>query len=222
LVVARHLKWWVVSQQPTTNFAETTMIKLALASFLALTSGTALAQTAAPQPAQTVIEPGAPLRLTGWYLAPTAAFTTINGHLGYLPGLRGAFMLNNRLGVGLAVNFMATEHTYLGDHNARQVGAYGGAYAQYVFRSGQLVHAYADATVGSGGWCQQSVGDDCDGRKFVFLEPTLNVEVNLTRNVRLATGVGYRLAVAEKNLASESRRDMAGIVARTSIVVGVF
>jgi hypothetical protein len=201
------------------------MIKLALASAIALASSTAaLAQTPspAPAPAQTVIEPGAPLRMTGWYLAPTAAFTTIDGHLGYLPGLRGAFLLNNRLGVGFAVNFMGTDQTRLRDNDVRQVGAYGGAYAQYIFRSSDRLHAYADATIGSGSWCQQSVGDDCDERDFVFLEPTLNLEVNITRNVRLATGVGYRLAIAEKNLSSESRNDMAGIVARASLVVGTF
>jgi hypothetical protein len=200
------------------------MLKLAVASLVALTSSNAFAQTPSPQPspAQALVEPGAPLRMTGWYLAPTAAFTTIDGHRGYVPGLRGAFMLNNRLGVGMAVNFMATDQTHLRHDDVRQVGAYGGAYAQYIFRSSDRLHVYADATIGSGSWCQQSTGDDCNERKFAFLEPTLNLEVNITRNVHLATGVGYRLALAERNEASESRGDMAGIVARTSLVVGAF
>jgi hypothetical protein len=200
------------------------MLKLAIASFLTLASATALAQTgpAEKPPTQTLVQPGAPLRLSGWYLAPTAGFTSINGNLGYLPGLRGALMLNDKFGVGLAFNFMATDHTEIHDRTARHVGGYGGAYAQYVFHSTDLVHAYADATIGSGGWCEQSTEDDCDVRHFAFLEPTVNVELNIARNVRLATGVGYRLALAEKTDPTQSRRDLAGIVARTSLVFGSF
>lgn len=201
------------------------MVKIALASVIALTSGTAFAQMAAPQqpqqqPVQTLVAPDLSPRLTGWYLAPTVGFTTIGGQLGYLPGLRGVLILNHRFGVGLAGSLMATDDSYLLEGGVRQMGAYGGAYGQYIFRTGDLVHAYADLTIGSGRWCQQSAGDDCAGREFVFAEPTVNVELNISRNVRLATGVGYRFAIAERNQPSQSRRDLSGIVARTSIVVG--
>ena len=155
-------------------------------------------------------------------MAPTAGFTSIDGRTGYLPGIRGALMLNGKFGLGLAANFMATDQTEIKDHTARHVGGYAGAYAQYVFLSDHLVHAYADATIGEGGWCEQSTDEHCNVRHFGFLEPTLNLELNLTRHVRLATGVGYRLAIAEKTAASQSRRDLAGIVARTSLVVGAF
>jgi hypothetical protein len=199
------------------------MLKLAIAPMIALLSTSAFAQgTPAPAPAQTLIQPGAPLYYTGWYLAPTAGFTSIDGHFGYVPGLRGAIMLNAKFGVGLAVNFVGTDDTRLRDHDVRQVGAYGGGYLQYVFRSTDLVHVYADTTIGSGSWCQQSVGDDCAERHFAFLEPTLNVELNLARSVRLATGIGYRLALADRIEAGQSRRDMAGVVARTSLVFGSF
>jgi len=198
------------------------MLKLVFASMLTLTSATAFAQTTAPAPAQTLIKPSEPFRFSGWYVAPTAGFTSIDGRLGYLPGIRGAIMLNRKFGVGLAANFMATDQTEIHDETARHVGGYAGAYAQYVFLSDKLVHAYADATIGEGGWCEESSKDDCDVRHFGFVEPTLNLELNLTSHVRLATGVGYRLAIAEKNDPSQSRRDLAGIVARTSLVIGAF
>jgi hypothetical protein len=197
------------------------MFKLAVISLLALAPTAAFAQQA-PAP-QTLLQPGeAPLHYSGWYVAPTAGFTSVNGDLAYVPGLRGAIMLNQRFGAGLAVNFLGTDRTRLRDNDVREVGAYGGFYFQYLFRSSDLVHAYADATVGEGGWCQQSVGDDCHGRKFWLVEPTLNVELNLTSNVRLATGVGYRFALAEKTESGQSRRDLAGFVARTSLIIGVF
>jgi hypothetical protein len=201
------------------------MLKLALASMIALASGTALAQTTPePAPAPTLIRPGEPFRYSGWYVAPTAGFTSIDGQLGYLPGLRAALMLNGKFGVGLAGNFMATDQTEIKEREdrVRHVGGYAGAYAQYVFLSDHLVHAYADATVGTGGWCEQSTAEHCDVRHFGFIEPTVNLELNLTRHVRLATGVGYRLALAEKIAPDQSRRDLAGIVARTSLVIGAF
>lgn len=197
------------------------MSKIGLVSMVLFTSASAFAADPAVPPPQTLFQESQPLRMTGWYLAPTAGFTSFNGKLGYLPGLRGALMLNQRFGIGLAANLVGTNDTRLDDHDAREVGAYGGVYFQYVFRSTDLVHAYADATVGRGSWCQQSVNDDCDGRQFAFLEPTVNVELNLAPNVRLAAGVGYRGAIAEKT-AGFSRNSMSGIVARTSLVMGVF
>jgi len=201
------------------------MLKIALASMIALASGTALAQTTAePAPAPTLIRSGEPFRYSGWYVAPTAGFTSIDGQLGYLPGLRAALMLNGKFGIGAAANFMATDQTEIHERNdtVRHVGGYAGAYAQYVFLSDQLVHGYADATVGTGGWCEQSTADHCQVRHFGFVEPTVNLELNLTRHVRLAAGVGYRLALAEKIAPDQSRRDLAGVVARTSLVIGAF
>jgi hypothetical protein len=197
------------------------MLKISLASMVLFASTSAFAaDPAAPAP-QTLVEQSQPLRMTGWYLAPTAGFTSFNGKLAYLPGLRGAIMLSQRFGVGLAANLVGTNDTHLGDNDVREVGAYGGFYFQYVLRSTDLVHAYVDTTLGRGGWCQQSANDDCDGRQFAFIEPTANVELNLARNVRLAAGVGYRGAIAEKT-AGFSRGSMSGVVARTSLVMGVF
>jgi hypothetical protein len=152
------------------------MLKISLASMVLFASTSAFAaDPAAPAP-QTLVEQSQPLRMTGWYLAPTAGFTSFNGKLAYLPGLRGAIMLSQRFGVGLAANLVGTNDTHLGDNDVREVGAYGGFYFQYVLRSTDLVHAYVDTTLGRGGWCQQSANDDCDGRQFAFIEPTANFE----------------------------------------------
>jgi hypothetical protein len=198
------------------------MIKLALASMVLLASSTAFAADPAAQAPQVLIGESQPLRYTGWYLAPTAGFTSFNSKLAYLPGLRGAVMLNQRFGVGLAGNLIGTNDTFIGDNEVREVGAYGGFYFQYVLRSTDLIHAYADATVGGGSWCERVTNDDeCNERDFAFIEPTVNVELNLARNVRLAAGVGYRGAIAER-VDGFSRGSMSGVVARTSLVVGVF
>ena len=161
----------------------------------------------------------------GWYVAPTSGFTSLAGRRGYVAGLRAAVMINQRFGFGLAGNLIGTDETLLGDREARDVGGYGGAYVQYVLRSSSVVHAYVDATVGSGGWCAQSFDDghggDCNVRRFAFLEPTANLEVNLTNNLRFATGLGYRAAIAERG-SGLSSADLSGVVARGSLIVGMF
>ena len=48
-----------------------------------------------------------------------------------------------------------------------------------------------------------------------------NLELNVARHVRVATGVGYRFAVAAKG-DGPSSGDLSGIVARTSVVFGSF
>jgi hypothetical protein len=55
------------------------MLRLALASLVALTSSSAFARTTSPRqsPVQTLVEPGAPLRMTGWYLAGIVARTSL-------------------------------------------------------------------------------------------------------------------------------------------------
>src|SRR5690349_5411515 len=93
------------------------MLKLALASLMTLTSATALAQTPAEPAPHTLIQQSEPFRYSGWYVAPTAGFTSIDGELGYLPGLRAALMLNGKFGVGVAANFMATDQTYIHEHD---------------------------------------------------------------------------------------------------------
>jgi hypothetical protein len=201
------------------NPKEIVMLKLAIASLLVLASSTALAQGGPP--AATLSEQSGPLAVTGFYVAPTAGFTSFAGNTGYVAGLRGALMLNDKFGVGLAGNFIGTRHTRLSDDEVRDAGVYGGLYLQYVFSSTEMFHGYADTTIGGGSFCERGTGDHCDERDFAFVEPTLNLEINLTRNVRLAGGVGYRFAVAEDGPGLSSG-DLSGTVARTSLIIGIF
>ena len=132
-------------------------------------------------------------RISGWYLAPTSGFTSMVGSRGYLFGMRGVLMLDQRFGIGIAGNLVGTDDTRLQDDQVRHLGGYGGLYLQYVLASNRLVHGFVDTTMGSGAWCEQSVNDDCDGQKFAFLEPTANLELNVAKHLRLAAGIGLPL-----------------------------
>src|SRR5258706_289230 len=52
----------------------------------------------------TLIGPDDSLRESGWYVAPSFGITGIDGHVGYLSGLRGAWVMNRTFGIGLAAN----------------------------------------------------------------------------------------------------------------------
>jgi hypothetical protein len=166
-------------------------------------------------------------RVSGWFVAPTFATTSFASQLGYLPGLRGGIYLNQRFAVGVTANVLATQDSHVGDHDGRNVGTYGGLLLQYVVHSNQVLHASLESTLASGRWCN-TVGDGkgtapdgCSGRTFLAFEPVANLELNVARHVRVATGVGYRFAVAAKG-DGPSSGDLSGIVARTSVVFGSF
>jgi len=165
--------------------------------------------------------------VSGWFVAPTFATTSFASQLGYLPGLRGGIYLNQRFAVGVTASVLATPDTHFGDHDGRNIGSYGGLLLQYVVHSNQVLHASVESTLASGRWCN-TVGDGkgtapdgCSGRTFLAFEPVANLELNVARHVRVATGVGYRFAVAARG-DGPSSGDLSGIVARTSVVFGSF
>jgi hypothetical protein len=209
------------------------MLKLGLVSLLsvgaAFTSATAAAQTVAPAVAssgapETLFQnSGRPQRSIGWYVAPTEGFTSIDGRFGYTVGLRSALVLNRTWGFGLAGNLLGTNRTSDStEDEIRDVGYYGGAYFQYVLGSTRLVHAFADLTAGGGSFCERALDDGCTNRRdFAFAEPTINLEMNVFKFMRVTAGAGYRAALAEKGPGLDSRQ-LSGVVARTSLVFGMF
>lgn len=198
---------------------------------LVLASAPALAQSAQSTSAEEETLVGyhraEATRVSGWFVAPTFATTSFASQLGYLPGLRGGIYLNQRFAIGVTTNVLTTQDSHLGDHDGRNIGTYGGLLFQYVVRSNNLIHASIESTLASGRWCN-TVGDGkgtapdgCSGRTFLAFEPGANLELNVARHIRVATGVGYRFAVAARGDGPTSG-DLSGIVARTSVIFGSF
>lgn len=161
------------------------------------------------------------MHLSGWFLAPTIGTTVFDDRVHYLPGLRGGFYLNKKFAVGVAAHGVVGSDTKVDGDEVRNLGSYGGLLLQYVWRSDQLIHGTVESTVGDGRWCAAgSDGSDACSH-FMVLEPAANVEINVAKHVRVATGVGYRLAVTggDENLSS---RDVSGLVIRSSLIFGSF
>ncbi len=205
------------------------LVTLALASAPVLAQSSAQSADPTPSEQETLVghHRAEATRVSGWFVAPTLATTSFASQLGYVPGLRGGIYLNQRFAIGVTANVLATQDSHLGDHDGRNVGSYGGLLLQYVVQSNHLLHASVESTLASGRWCN-TVGDGkgvapdgCTGRTFVAFEPVANLELNVARHVRVATGVGYRFAVAARGDGPTSG-DLSGIVARTSVVFGSF
>jgi hypothetical protein len=162
-------------------------------------------------------------KISGWFLAPTIGTTGFDGRLNYSPGLRGGIYLNKRFAVGLTAQGLASSTTKLGENEVRNLGSYGGLLLQYVWHSDQLVHGTLESTIGNGRWCAVGTGasDACASKDFLVFEPFANMEINVAKHVRFASGVGYRFAVAGSG-DGPSSRDMSSLVVRTSLIFGSF
>ena len=164
-----------------------------------------------------------PTRVSGWFVAPTFTTSRFDGSLAYSPGIRAGIFLNQRVALGVAANAVGNDDSYYRDTPVRNVGTYGGLLIQYIVQSNRLLHATLESTLGSGRWCVEisEEQDGCMGRNFMVFEPVANLELNVARHVRVATGVGYRFAVAGSG-AGPNSDGMSSLVARTSIIFGSF
>ena len=157
--------------------------------------------------------------------------TGIDGHVGYLSGVRGAWVMNRTFGIGLAANGFGWD-VYHPDSlttnvDRRITGGYGGLLLQYNVASERLVHGFIDTTVGGGAACYDSHDanrwEQCQSATAFFVfEPSANAEVNVTKFMRVAVGGGYRLALTgamDNGLASS---DLSGFLARANLEFGQF
>jgi hypothetical protein len=172
----------------------------------------------------------------GGYAAPSFGVTSLNDHTAFDIGARGAFIMNDRFGVGLAGYAMgwdgpSGDNPQLNKQHAL-AGGYGGLLLEYRVLPWFPIHGLIDTTFGGGFVCTsshrvESDYDDhsrreCDeGRGFGMILPTASVEVNLTRFMRLSTGAGYRFAFA-RDRDGISGRDLSGWTARTNLQFGWF
>lgn len=205
-----------------------------------LVSATALAQTAPTASTPVVVPAAAPsatvgqsepetltagpssgsTRISGWFFAPTFGTTVVGDRMSYVPGLRGGVYLNKRFALGLTAQGVANSDTKIGDGEVRNFGSYGGLLLQYVWRSDQLIHGTVESTIGNGRWCA-SGSSACASKQFLVFEPAANLEINVAKHVRIASGVGYRVAVAGSG-EGPSSRDMSSLVVRSSLIFGSF
>jgi len=143
----------------------------------------------------------------GGFFAPTLAVGKINGQDGIFSGGKAALIINHRYligggGCGLVSpvevqDIDTTKYLNLG---------YGGLELGYIIAPSQMVHITVSSLFGFGGFGYRNryfedfddeIGNEYEYRDFgkdVFyiVEPTVNLELNLVKFMRLGIGASYR------------------------------
>lgn len=164
----------------------------------------------------------------GYYVAPTIGVTTLDGELAPLVGMRAAWLANHNFGLGFSVTGTLNQLDEKLHHKGRALSVYGGLLLQYVLGHNHVFHGFIDTTIGGGESCRQTgvidgdpERDDCHGKGFFLFEPMANLEINVTRFMRVSLGAGYRVAVAS-NANELSSAQISGFVGKTSLEFGRF
>lgn len=150
----------------------------------------------------------------GGFGGPVVKFSQVNDKFAVLVGGYGGWLINHTFmigggGFGLANEIRGLQAAQLlygtGDNLRLQFG-YGGLMLEYIGESAKLIHFYVSTLVGVGAVDYQYINgyqpyfDNSATASVVFvLEPSANVELNVSRFFRLGAGAGYRL-VSGSNL----------------------
>jgi hypothetical protein len=186
----------------------------------------ALLLTTTAAPAQEPERPPSAIG-TGWrdfggYLELDMKFGDLMNEFAAFAGGRAAVLLKRRVYLGIGAAGLATDNARIpgpvpGSSHALQMG-YGGLLIGYVIPTRSLVQITTDVLVGAGGLDLED--QDQDDAVFVF-EPTVGVELMLSRVVRLGLGAGYRF-VGDTDLAGLEDSDLRGFTGTAAVRVGWF
>jgi hypothetical protein len=143
----------------------------------------------------------------GGYGGPEVKFSSILGEPAVLVGGQGGWIIDHRFVLGAAGYGVATQHdvpteTQIGGYPSTLEMGYGGVRGAYVFWPEKIVHFDIALLVGGGGLVVRTTdrvrtaqGDRFQvGRDdaFFIMEPALELEVNVTRFMRIAASGSYR------------------------------
>jgi hypothetical protein len=141
----------------------------------------------------------------GGYAAAPAKFTSIDGNLGVLTGGYGGVLLNHKIMLGVGayslVNNIGLPPVNPTINKEYLNLWYTGFVAEYTHNSDKLIHWTAGTLLGGGGVSRRDTrrrNDDFDQRNnydgsgFFVAEPFANLELNITRFLRLDVGASYR------------------------------
>ena len=160
----------------------------------------------------------------GFYGAPTFGVTMLDRMGAPTVGMRSAWLANDTVGVGFALNAVANHVKEDIGYAGRGVSFYGGLLLEYLIAADRPLHGFLDATIGPGVICQQTGRDgdeDCVGHSFFAFEPTANLQLNVSSAMRVSVGAGYRLAVGSEG-SPLTNRELGGFVSRAALQFGKF
>lgn len=142
-------------------------------------------------------------RSNGGYGALTTGYSNIDNRDAILMGARGAWLINHKLGIGLAgTGFLTSskEDVVLNDRY-QLAGGYGGLFFEFIVNPNSPIHVSFPLTIGAGGvayvrkdynFNNNFESLEHDSEAFFMVEPGIELELNLVKFMRLAFGASYR------------------------------
>lgn len=143
-------------------------------------------------------------RSNGGYGALSFGYTQIDGKDAFLMGARGSWIIDHSFAIGLGGCGFVNDVNYHGwlnnELNNNLAGGYGGIYLEPIIAARLPVHISIPVLFGVGGISridnQQNwdnwVFNDSQSDVYLVFEPTVELEFNMTRHLRLAGTIGYR------------------------------
>ncbi|MCX6301865.1 MAG: hypothetical protein NTW82_06750 [Bacteroidia bacterium] len=137
----------------------------------------------------------------GGYCSFSTGYSNINNMDAILFGGRFSWMASHSLGIGMGATGFINEFHYEPaiDRDVFLTGGYGGLYIEPVLLPRFPVHLSFPVLFGFGGISFISKDIEFnenfleDSKAFLLIEPSAELELNLTRFLRLAIGASYRL-----------------------------
>ena len=143
---------------------------------------------------------------SGGFGALTFKSTEYQNETMILAGLRGGWIINRSLGIGIEAFGIIPTTKYadlnpLPNQDANVLGGYGGMFLEPIFFSNQVVHITFPISAGAGWMGYQEINKSgltgSDGiiseDVFWYAEPGIALELNIARNFRLNFGVSKRI-----------------------------
>ena len=207
-------------------------MKKVLLLVMTLVSVQAFAQDATPK---NEIRFGRTIETTG-YGALTTQYSQFNGKDATFVGMYGGVMIDHRLMIGLGGfgmlnrpdGFNAVGNT---DENREVQMGYGGVVIEYSFAGTKRIHLSGNVLAGGGGisngyyaTMSKNSGSQwysTDESGFLVIQPSLNLEMNMTSWFRISAGAGYR-HITGSNMNVLSDKDMSAPTANLTIKFGIF
>jgi hypothetical protein len=139
-------------------------------------------------------------RSGGGYGSFTTGYTTIDNKHALLFGGRFSWIASHTVGIGIGATGFINEYHYEPsiDKNVFLTGGYGGLYIEPILFPRFPVHLSFPVLFGAGGISFISKDDNFNNnfiensKAFLLIEPSAELELNLTRFFRLAFGATYR------------------------------
>jgi len=165
-----------------------------------------------------------------FFLAPDFKYTKVNGQWETFAGARLGYCIDHKYIFGLGVDGILSDNGFLGTGSfsdsdyLRNALFYGGFYFDFIVPTGIPLQVSFPTLVGAGGdliYEKEPYVKILELGDFLFAEPKINLELNLSRVIHIGAGIGYRF-IAYSHIQRLSSKELSGIVINGTIKFGSF